>query len=153
MFAAANTVQQVAALPFVVIEDRVELLLITSRRRKRWVVPKGWPGNDASLAEAAAREAAEEAGIVGAVRPDPIGDYAYAKRMSAGYEVRCHVFVYPLLVREQRVDWPERGQRELRWATPAEAASLVDDRQLADLIAEIADQAGAGLRAFMQDAA
>lgn len=153
MFAAAKPVQQVAALPFVVIDDQVELLLITSRRRKRWVVPKGWPGRDGSLAEAAAREAAEEAGVIGPVRPDPLGDYSYDKQMSTGYEVRSHVFVYPLLVVEHRIDWPERGARTLRWSRPAEAADLVDDRQLGELITGIAADAGATLRDFTRTAA
>ncbi|MEQ9643098.1 MAG: NUDIX hydrolase [Alphaproteobacteria bacterium] len=153
VFADAKTVQQVAALPFVVIDGRVELLLITSRRRKRWVVPKGWPGRDDSLAEAAAREAEEEAGVVGPVRADPLGDYAYDKQMSTGYPVRCHVFVYPLLVLEHRVDWRERGARKLRWTAPGEAARLVDDRLLGQLIATLADDASAALHDFMREAA
>lgn len=152
MLLQARTVQQVATLPFVAIDGRVELLLITSRRRKRWIVPKGWPDKTGSLAEAAAREAAEEAGVVGVVRPDPVGEYIYDKHMR-GYEVRCHVFVYPLLVQEHRLNWPERRERKLRWATLAEAATMVDDRDLAALLASLADHDGAPLRDFMHQAA
>jgi len=149
---AARTVQQVATLPFIVVDGRVELLLITSKERKRWIVPKGWPDKNGGLADAAAREAAEEAGVIGPVRPDPVGEYLYDKRKH-GYEVRCHVFVYPLLVREHRLTWPEQGQRQLRWAMLAEAAGLVDDRDLADLLTTLAGNDGAPLRDFMQSAA
>jgi 8-oxo-dGTP pyrophosphatase MutT (NUDIX family) len=149
---AARTVQQVATLPFVVVDGRVELLLITSKQRKRWIVPKGWPDKGSALADAAAREAAEEAGVIGPVRPDPLGEYMYDKRMH-GYDVRCHVFVYPLLVQEHRLAWPERRQRKLRWVGLADAAAMVDDRDLADLITALADTDGASLRDFLQTAA
>lgn len=152
MLLQARTVQQVATLPFVTISGRVELLLITSRHRKRWIVPKGWPDKNGSLAQAAAREAAEEAGVIGPVRPDPVGEYIYDKHMR-GYDVRCHVFVYPLLVQEHRLAWPERQQRKLRWATLAAAAELVDDRDLAALLSVLAGSDGAPLREFMHEIA
>jgi 8-oxo-dGTP pyrophosphatase MutT (NUDIX family) len=149
----SRTVQQVATLPFVAVDGRVELLLITSRRRKRWIVPKGWPDKGGSLAEAAAREAGEEAGVRGPVGIEPLGAYSYDKRMAGGYDVRCHVFVYPLLVVEHRLAWPERRQRRMRWVGLAEAAALVDDRDLAQLLGELATNDGAPLLDFMRDAA
>lgn len=152
MLLAARTVQQVATLPFVVVDGRIELLLITSKERKRWIVPKGWPDKVGALADAAAREAAEEAGVRGPVRRDPIGEYIYGKR-KRGYEVRCHVFVYPLLVLEHRLAWPERHEREQRWVALAEAAELVDDRDLAALLRTLVVDDGASLREFMTDAA
>ncbi len=33
------------------------------------------------------------------------------------------------------VDWPEFGQRELRWVTPVQASELVDETDLKALLA------------------
>ena len=145
VFLNAKSVQQVAALPFVPVTvsaagkiiESFEVLLITSRKQGHWLLPKGWPKGKTSFAENAAREAHEEAGVIGQVQSDPIGDYTYMKSMRGGYSVRSHVFVYPLLVCEQRLDWPERGQRECRWVGLTEAANLADDKDLGRLFWEL----------------
>ena len=49
----------------------MRILLITSRGTRRWVIPKGWPMRGLKPQEAAAVEAAEEAGIVGEVEDQP----------------------------------------------------------------------------------
>ncbi|MBT8416205.1 MAG: NUDIX domain-containing protein, partial [Silicimonas sp.] len=53
---------QFGALCWRVVNDKVQVLLITSRRRKRWILPKGWPMDEATPVEAAQTEAWEEAG-------------------------------------------------------------------------------------------
>lgn len=141
-----RSVQQSATLPFVSLFDGVRVLLITSRRRKRWIVPKGWPHKDLSLAESAAREAYEEAGVLGPVQLEPVGTYIYDKEMD-GYAVPCHVFVYPLMVQQHALTWQEQGKRKLRWMPLAEAAELVDDDGLAELLLGFAADDGAALRA------
>jgi len=143
-----RTVQQVAALPFVALEPAIEVLLVTSRRRGRWIVPKGWPEKGVPLPECAAQEAEEEAGVVGPVAPVPVGTYRYDKRMPAGYKVPCQVFVYPILVRQHLLTWPEQAERRLQWVGLAAAASLVDDRNLAVLLRALAANDGAVLRVF-----
>lgn len=137
MFLPAKTVQQVAALPFVSFPEGIEVLLITSRHGGRWLLPKGWPSGKTAFSDDAAREAREEAGVIGAVHGDPVGEYTYDKVMSAGYRVRSHVFVYPLLIQEHRLDWPEREEREARWAGLSEAAELVGDKHLAKLLTRL----------------
>ena len=61
---------------------------------------------------------------------DRVKDVIYLKKMPQGYRVGCHVFVYPLLVREQHLDWPERDQREFHGVSIADAAVPVSDRGL-----------------------
>ena len=145
MFLHARTIQQVAALPFVRIDDRFEVLLITSRERGRWLLPKGWPSNSRSLAESARREAEEEAGVIGTLHDRSIGTYTYSKLMPKGYAVPCAVFVYPLQVRQHSLTWPEKAQRKLRWCSLAEAADVVDDRELGRLLAGLAAVGGGPL--------
>ena len=110
------------------------IMLVTSRETGRWVLPKGWAKKRLSGSELAALEAFEEAGISGQVGVTSIGVYRYAKRMPGGDAILCDVDVFPMEVTELLDDWPERGQRERRWFTPAEAASLVEEAGLTQLL-------------------
>lgn len=150
MLVEPRSVQQVATLPFVALAGGIEVLLITSRRRKRWIVPKGWPQKRRTLSAAAAHEALEEAGVLGPVQAEPIGSYSYNKAMRAGYPVLCHVFVYPLLVQQHLLDWQEREDRKQRWTTLADAAATVDDAKLARLLSGLAESGGAALLSFVE---
>ena len=53
---------QYAALPFRLKPQR-EVMLVSSRETKRWVIPKGWPMKGRKPHAAAAQEALEEAGV------------------------------------------------------------------------------------------
>jgi 8-oxo-dGTP pyrophosphatase MutT (NUDIX family) len=48
-------------------------MLITSRESRRWVIPKGWPKKGKSPQHLAAREAFEDAGVIGAVDKRSVG--------------------------------------------------------------------------------
>ncbi|HLH50301.1 MAG TPA: NUDIX hydrolase [Roseiarcus sp.] len=131
--------RQVAALPFrKTAAGGVEVLLITSRETGRFIIPKGWPMKRLSDADAAAKEAYEEAGVVGKVKRKPIGAYSYWKRLERSFEL-LKVDVYALEVRKQRPDWPEKGSRRLGWLRPEDAATLVDEPGLVTLIERFRD--------------
>lgn len=121
---------QVAAICSRKGRDGPEVLLLTSLDTGRWVIPKGWPMKGRSLAGAAQREAWEEAGATGPVDPAPIGSYRYAKRRGGGLESPVEVAVFHVTVRRMERGYPEEGKRELRWASPAEAAAMVDEPEL-----------------------
>lgn len=125
---------QVAALPWRKTADQVEVMLITSRDTGRWVLPKGWPETAEEFCEAAAREAHEEAGIDGAVSRSECGRYFYAKARSSGEDIPCEVLVYPLEVDTVADKWKEKGQRTRTWFRGEEAAKLVNEPDLGELI-------------------
>ncbi|MFN4273582.1 MAG: NUDIX hydrolase [Aliihoeflea sp.] len=126
---------QVAALPWRVNKKGTpEVLLVTSRETRRWVLPKGWPEGLESLSEAAAREAQEEAGIAGNVSLKEIGSYFYGKRLATGLERRCQVLVFPLEVKKTADKWPEKKRRTRQWFEPIQAADLVHEPDLSELI-------------------
>jgi len=129
-----RTGQQVAALPFRMTEAGLEVMLITSRRTRRWIVPKGWPEAGTSPAADAAREALEEAGVTGEVAPKPIGAFHYLKERKHGDGTNCRVNLFPLRVTRQRRTWPEKETREAQWFPYAEAAKLVSEPELKRLI-------------------
>lgn len=129
-----KTRKQFAALPFVVIDKRVEILLITSRDTKRWIIPKGWPKKGMASHKLAALEAFEEAGIAGRVGKLPIGDFNYVKVLRNRSKAQVRVNVYGLRVDRQFLDWPERGQRHLRWMSIKQAVELVQEKELKELL-------------------
>ncbi len=128
---------QYGALPFRVAGGDLQILLATSRETKRWVIPKGWPMKGKSPHRTAEREAFEEAGLKGKIQHRPIGTYRYEKKMKDGAFVECEVEVFPFKVSAQRRRWPEYNQRETRWFEAREAASCVQEPELADLIGKL----------------
>ena len=114
---AAKRVQY-GALPYRLSAGlRPQFMLITSRDTRRWVIPKGWPKKGKSPRYSAAREAFEEAGVLGPVARRPVGSFVYEKRFKNGRVVLCEVYVFPLKVRRQNRKWPERRQREVKWVS------------------------------------
>jgi 8-oxo-dGTP pyrophosphatase MutT (NUDIX family) len=127
---------QFAAVPWRRNADgEVEILLITSRETRRWVIPKGWPIKNMSSSKSAAREAFEEAGVLGKIRKRPVGTYAYDKRLKNGRLQHVRVAVFALQVETEADAYPELGQREKAWVAPVEAARLVDEPELMVLLA------------------
>jgi ADP-ribose pyrophosphatase YjhB (NUDIX family) len=129
---------QFAALPYRRLADSsVEVMLITSRDTGRWVIPKGWPSEREAAWDCAARDAREEAGLVGEIHKRPVGSYHYKKLLDSGLPVWCTVEVFALAVAERLESWPEQGQRVGRWFSIEDAANAVDEPELGALIREL----------------
>jgi 8-oxo-dGTP pyrophosphatase MutT (NUDIX family) len=132
--AAAAERLQYAALPWRKTH-RLEIMLVSSRETRRWIIPKGWPMAGRSGSTAAGIEAMEEAGLLGVLSKEPIGQYFYEKRFSR-YVQTCRVEVFSLRVVRQRDDWPEKHERSTQWFSAEEAMDLVSDPELGELIGE-----------------
>jgi 8-oxo-dGTP pyrophosphatase MutT (NUDIX family) len=141
-----KTQKQIAALPYRAGPLAPEVMLITSRETGRWIIPKGWPHRGLPPRAVAAREAYEEAGLRGKVGKQPIGAYCYEKRLSAGRSVTCQVTVFLLEVKRQLDDWPEKQDRRRDWLPPDQAALRVEEPELSDLIAAVANRPGRSKR-------
>ncbi len=131
---------QYAALPYRVDgEGGLEILLVTSRRSRRWIIPKGWPVKGLRPCDAAAKEAFEEAGVVGTIDDAELGRFSYLKLLEKAHRtVECEVVVFPLHVERQLASWPEAAQRESRWVSANEAATTVSDSGVGPLIHRVA---------------
>lgn len=134
---------QYAALCFRVRKKKLQVLMITSRRNKRWVLTKGWPMDGKSGAEAAAQEAWEEAGVRGKIGDNSIGIYTYIKQAEKKAEVDqpCAVMVYPLKVKSVAGKYPEKGQRVRKWMSCKKAARKVWEPELAELLRGLSEDA------------
>ncbi|HEY4126302.1 MAG TPA: NUDIX hydrolase [Rhizomicrobium sp.] len=129
---------QYAALPYRETANGLEFLLITTRRTRRWIVPKGWPMDGRAPHAAAAREALEEAGVCGEIGEKSIGSYRYFKERKTGELVPCKVDVFALKVKQQRKNWAEKDARELRWCALSEALTCVGEPGLRQIIRRFA---------------
>lgn len=128
---------QYAALPYVLLDGDIRVCLITSRATKRWIIPKGWPKPPYLPHQQAAREAEDEAGLVGEIAADAIGTYTYRKRLHFFASAECRVSVFPLLVRAQRGHWLEQAERQLTWVSVGAAAGMVQEPDLGELLAAL----------------
>jgi 8-oxo-dGTP pyrophosphatase MutT (NUDIX family) len=117
--------RQSAVVPYREGEGGLEVLLVTSRTGKRWVLPKGVVEPGMTPAASAEKEALEEAGVRGAVGDQPIGAYCYRK-----WRGTCTVEVFLMRVTEVLRAWPEAGSRRREWLTLAEARERVDEADL-----------------------
>jgi 8-oxo-dGTP pyrophosphatase MutT (NUDIX family) len=125
--------RQYAALPFR-YHHSLEILLISSRETRRWVIPKGWPMKGRKPHAAAATEALQEAGVEGIIAKRSIGFYQYVKRLKNGAPLLCTVEVFPMMVARQRARWPEQHERTVQWFPAEEAAIAVQEPELRALI-------------------
>lgn len=130
-----SSIDQFAALPYrIEANGRAQVMLITSRQTRRWVIPKGNPIADLAPHEAAAYEAFEEAGVRGIPCPTPLGHFSYVKKRRVRKDRTLTVEVFPLAFVEQVGEWPERHQRETRWFELADASAAVEEPELKALL-------------------
>jgi 8-oxo-dGTP pyrophosphatase MutT (NUDIX family) len=132
--AAPSMRAQYAALPYRQKgKSSTEVLLVTSRRSGRWIIPKGWPLKGKAPHKTAEREAHEEAGVIGKINRRAIGSYLYRKRLKSGRVIVC-VKVFGLQVNRQEESWPEKDERKVKWLSRTRAAKTVRDRGLGAII-------------------
>ncbi|MDQ0348174.1 NUDIX hydrolase [Ancylobacter vacuolatus] len=138
---------QVAALPYRVVEDgSVEVLVMTSRETQRVIIPKGWPMKNRKDWKSAQIEARQEAGVIGEIGRKRLGQYLYWKRLESHFAL-VKVAVYPLAVRRQLADWPERHERAQTWISAEDAALLIDEPELGAIILDFSQSRAARLLA------
>jgi len=114
------------------------VLLVTSRETGRWVLPKGWAEKGLTGPELAAKEAFEEAGVIGEVTAEAVGSYSYSKAMPKARSMDCRVKVFLMRVDRLLKNWPEHKQRRRKWFTLPQAAMAVDDGELVTLLLRLA---------------
>lgn len=130
----ADVRTQFAALCYRVNNDKVQLLLVTSRGTRRWIIPKGWPIDGKTPGDSAAQEAWEEAGVIGRANQRPLGMYSYNKQMGDDDGMPVAAMVYAVKVKTLRKDFPEAAERKRKWVSPKKAAKMVESPELARIL-------------------
>ncbi|WP_298298605.1 NUDIX hydrolase [uncultured Litoreibacter sp.] len=125
---------QFAALCYRVKNEKTQILLVTSRQRGRWIIPKGWPVEGATPAQTAATEAFEEAGVEGKALNVCLGLYSYTKMMDGTDDLPCAVSVFPVRVRKVLDEYPEMDERRRKWFSLKKAAEKVREPELRKIL-------------------
>ena len=118
-------VEQSGVIPYRIMDGKIEVMLITSSGSKRWVIPKGLIDPNMTPEDSAAKEAWEEAGVLGQVFPDLMGTYEYYK---SGCTWQVDVFL--LQVETVMENWPEAYKRKRQWVSIPKAIKRVDEPEL-----------------------
>ncbi|MEM8630359.1 MAG: NUDIX hydrolase [Pseudomonadota bacterium] len=125
---------QFGALCYRLQNEKVQVLLITSRGTGRWITPKGWPLHDLDPTRTAEREAYEEAGVEGRVGKRCLGIYSYDKIFDDNDDLPCVVAMFPFRVKRLLRSWPEKSERRRKWVSRKKAAQMVAEPELQQII-------------------
>ena len=128
----ALLVAQSGVIPYRIQDGQIEVMLITSSASKRWVIPKGLIEPDMTPQDSAAKEAWEEAGLLGKVFPDLLGTYEYQKSGCT-----CQVGVFLMQVQAVLEIWPEASKRKREWVGIPKAIKRVNEPELKLILADL----------------
>jgi 8-oxo-dGTP pyrophosphatase MutT (NUDIX family) len=125
--------EQSGVIPFRRHGRGVEILLITSARKKRWILPKGVVEPGMTARASARKEAREEAGIEGNLLTEAVGEYVFDKWNGA-----CRVQMFAMNVTDVHEHWDEEHLRKRKWVNLQSAQSLIDNKDLRTMLLRFA---------------
>lgn len=126
--------RQSGVVPFRDSDSGREVLLITTRKTGRWIVPKGIIEPDLSPRDSAAKEALEEAGVLGDIVQGAGESYCFEK-----WRGECRATLFGLRVGEILEHWAEEGSRNRKWVPPQEIGEHVENPELVRAITRVLD--------------
>lgn len=124
---------QSAIIPYSIKDGELQILLITSIRKKKWIIPKGFIEFNLSAFESAKKEAFEEAGVIGTNETIELGSFTIKK-----YGGRTNIVVYSMEVEKFKDDYPEKNLRKRKWYTVEEAIEMVSIPEVIKMIETLA---------------
>lgn len=123
---------QSAVIPYRIGKKGLEILLITSLKKKHWIVPKGYIEFNLTPFESAKKEAYEEAGILGSNETIEIGSFKLNKPIGV-----CMIKVFTMEVNEELEDYPDINNRKRKWFTAEEASEIISIPELGEMIKDL----------------
>jgi 8-oxo-dGTP pyrophosphatase MutT (NUDIX family) len=121
-----------AVIPYRLNNGKLEILLVTSIKKKNWIVPKGYIEFNLTPFESAKKEAYEEAGVVGSNETVEVGQFINEKKNRKEL-----IKVYTMEVDEELNDYPEKNLRKRKWFTFDEAMDKVQNPQIKNFIKKL----------------
>lgn len=116
---------QVAAICYRRRGTAIEFLLVNTNGGSKWTFPKGSTDARLSHSQAAAREAAEEAGAIGTIEPRHFHLYLHSKGVFWQPGGRQEFVVKAFLMEVHQMRRPDEGNRRPTWFSPEEARRLL----------------------------
>ncbi|MCS7052571.1 MAG: NUDIX hydrolase [Ignavibacterium sp.] len=123
---------QSAVLPFRLNGNDLEILLITSIKKKKWIIPKGYVEFGLTPFESAKKEAYEEAGVIGSNETEEIGEFIAGKNDNSKI-----VKVFLMKVLNQMDDYPEKNLRKRKWFKIDDAIEIVENESIKNILLKL----------------
>ncbi len=123
---------QSGVIPYRKKENQLEVLLITSIKNKKWIIPKGYIEFNLTPFESAKKEAYEEAGVTGSNETIELGSYSIKK--SIGQQ---NIKVFSMEVIKILEDYPEKNLRKRKWFSINDAASNISLPEVSPMITSL----------------
>lgn len=120
---------QSGVIPYRKRSGELQILLITSVKKKKWIIPKGYIEFNLSPFESAKKEAYEEAGVIGANETVELGSFIMNR--SIGH---CNIKIFSMEVVEVLDEYPEKDVRKRKWFSLKEAADSVSIPEASSMI-------------------
>jgi ADP-ribose pyrophosphatase YjhB (NUDIX family) len=126
---------QSCVIPYRINQGQLEVLLITSIRKQKWIFPKGFVEFNFSAFESAKKEAYEEAGVIGENETVELGAFRLKKKNGTAF-----VRVFSMEVTEELQDYPEKNLRKRKWFTFDEANEKISLTELKSFISRLKEK-------------
>jgi len=116
---------QSAVIPYLEENGNTCIVLITTRKKKKWTLPKGIVEPDLTPEESAIQEAYEEAGIEGELHGGIFDTFQYNK-----WGGTCFVQVYLMKIAKCHESWPEDHFRSRNTFSPDQAVKVIGRKEM-----------------------
>ncbi len=121
--------KQSGVIPYRQNKGILEILLVTSIKKKKWIIPKGYVEFNLSPFESAKKEAFEEAGIIGSNETFELGTIELKKGSGI-----THMKIFSMEVIKMLDDYPEKELRKRDWFNTEDASLKVTIPEIPALI-------------------
>lgn len=120
---------QSCVIPYRISNGNIEILLITSIKKQRWIFPKGFIEFNLSAFESAKKEAYEEAGVVGENETVELGSFDLKKKNQTS-----HVKIFSMEVTKELNDYPEKNLRKRKWFSVEDALGNIENSDIKNFV-------------------
>ncbi len=124
--------KQSGVIPYRKNNGKLEILLITSIKKKKWIIPKGYIEFNLTPFESAKKEAFEEAGIIGSNETFELGTVELKTGMGV-----THMKIFSMEVIKILEDYPEKEMRKRKWFSTEEASAKVSIPEIPGMITSL----------------
>ena len=122
---------QSGVIPYIIENKKIKVMLINTRKGKKWIIPKGIIEPNMSPWDSAEKEALEEAGIKGKIYRSKITGYIQKK-----WGGECNINIYLMRIDKIYDKWDE-DFRKRKLLSPSDAAEKIDIAPLKEIIKNI----------------